>query len=165
MPLVVRERLERYPGCPYYLLGGLFLGLSTGHLLAGNQPLVDAGLSGILPVALACGILVAGYLFRRLRPPGPLIVRTGLILGGGAGFSSAVAWYIVWIQSSGALTVLDLGYPVIVAGTAGTLLATPISYYYVTAAQRVATLEAQYTDRADAQAVEHPRPRVAAQPP
>lgn len=143
MHQVVEERLERYPGCPYYLLGAVFLVLSTGHLMAGGQRLLAAGIGGVLPIGLASLLVVAGYLFRRLRPSAPLVVKAGLILGGGAGFGAAVAGYLVWIDSSG-VTVAELGYPVIVAGTAGTLLYSPISYYYVTAAQRMATLEAQY---------------------
>lgn len=139
------SHLEQYPGVPYYLLGGLFLGLSTGHLLYANETLATTGFRGLLPMLVAGGLVYAGYQFRALAATRRLVVHAGLILAVGAGFAATVAGYIVWLESS-SLTVADLSYPLIAAGAGGALLATPITYYYVTAAQRMAELEAKYAE-------------------
>lgn len=138
-------REEQYPGLPYYLLGGLFLVLSVGHLLATTDTLATTGFRGLLPILLSAGLIYAGYLFRTLEPSRKLVSQAGLILAVGGGFGATVAGYIVWLETD-PFTIADLSYPVIVAGAAGALLATPITYYYVTSTQRLADLEARYAE-------------------
>lgn len=138
------EWVERYPGTPFYLMGGLFLTLSGAHTAYSNTTITVMGFKSFIPLLLAGGIVYAGYQFRTLSPSSRLVGHAELILLIGAVFGGSVAGFIVWIESPATAGIAEYAYPVIAASAAGTLLASPIAYYYVSSTNRLTELETQY---------------------